>query len=175
MSTFDTSPRPAWYPGSRIQAERMLFEASQRPILPNYRETREHFAFVGYVAKISAARKINYLMHHSPNEAPTKKRRILNAGLATSPGYPDIVCHLPFSLAIEGEEVKFAGLALELKRVEQRDIPPRDRLLTLKSKGAQHILRQADWLASMRDACGWVAEFARGAAEAIRIFELCYG
>jgi hypothetical protein len=173
MSAFDPSPRPDAYPGAQIDRARDLFEAAQRPLLPNYKETREHFALVSYIKKACEARAINVLLHHSPNESPTSRRRILNAGLATSPGYPDIVCHRPFVLSIAGEDVRFSGLALELKRVEQRDIPPRDRLQRLKAKQAKHILRQADWLASLRE-CGWVAEFARGAAEAIRLWELCY-
>ncbi len=173
----DLTPRPVDYPLDELVAIRSTF-AEHRQALVNYLERREHHGVVSYVAARQALTRIDLGLHHSPNESAHKTERITAAALGCSPGYPDLIFHRPFVL----DGVAFSGLAIELKRVKWT-LPARDTLAARinraiaagkDSRANQRILNQWLWLERLR---GWgrVAEFARGACEAIALVELCYG
>lgn len=94
---------------------------------------------------------------HPPNEGE-RDRTARGAALARGlkRGVPDVLIFRPFALAGEA----YAGLAVELKRSD-----------CTRSDVSED---QARWLLGLRRA-GWVAEWARGYAEAERLVRLCYG
>lgn len=100
-----------------------------------------------------------FLWCHNPNEAYLAERgKAMNVlkskGLKV--GFPDIAIFRPFMI----EAAHYNGLAIELKRA---DATP-----------CAVIGEQRWWLSHLRD-CGWMAEWCRGEAEALRLVRACYG
>jgi hypothetical protein len=96
------------------------------------------------------------LWTHVPNESKRGARQGLalkEAGMQR--GFPDLVI---FNPVWAGDLVPKSGLAIELKRV----------------KGGRTSPEQMEWLDALRK-CGWVAEVACGAEEAIGWIEANYG
>lgn len=101
--------------------------------------------------------KRGLLWCHTPNEGQrdhAARGSALARGLKR--GVPDVMIYAPLTL----DGVEYAGLALELKRSDG-----------VRSDVSED---QARWLLGLRRA-GWVAEWARGYAEAERLVRLCYG
>ena len=94
---------------------------------------------------------------HTPNEGQ-RDHAARGAALARGlkRGVPDIMIYAP--LTLDGTD--YAGVAIELKRSDGVPSDVSDD--------------QARWLLGLRCA-GWVAEWARGFAEAERLVRLCYG
>jgi len=99
------------------------------------------------------------LWQHTANEAHLadggKTMNILKSkGLKV--GFPDVAIFVPFFVG----EVEYAGLAFELKRTDGK---PDD------VSGEQRW-----WIDQLRRR-GWMAEWVRGEAEAIKLIKFCYG
>jgi len=99
------------------------------------------------------------LWFHPPNESlrsPRQGRRLQLAGMKR--GVPDVLIFASYYVGPQHDADIYDGLAIELKR----------------ESGGTVTAEQTAWISRLED-CGWRAMICRGAAEAIKLIEQCYG
>lgn len=161
----DLHDRSEWYPTRQILEVRARFlrdrEMWEARGLDEYNEQCE---VVRQVLEQHTLTGHDYILHHSPNGSRHSSARRRSAAMGTIPGFPDLTIFAPFE--INGRE--FSGLAIEMKKASWSWARGRSK------DGPKRFDQQTGVLERLRRA-GWVAEYARGAFEALGLFRVCYG
>lgn len=169
-STHPLEVRPMGYPVAELLDVRFAWQR-KRPALKDAVERVEHEGIVREVRKLEKRTGVSLLMQHSDNGDPRRRRRQIQSGRGVSTGFPDLIFLRAFRLGGRS----FPALALEIKRTSYR-LGNLARLVPLAVQGAPEAKRkvaQLRWLSDLR-AQGWVAEIARGEAEALLFLGACY-